>query len=72
MTWAVFTLYLHDHYAPADFEVINGNMNKLMVKERGFTRFDSFSNKLLELYKEKQHKTVADLYPSIFRWCGEQ
>ncbi|HET6557939.1 MAG TPA: DUF4932 domain-containing protein, partial [Prolixibacteraceae bacterium] len=52
MTWAVFALYLHDHYSKEDFDVINNNMNQLM-KERGFLLFDTFSDKLLQLYISK-------------------
>jgi hypothetical protein len=72
MTWATFALYLYDHYSKDDFHLINDNMNKLMNDERGFIRFRDFSSKLNELYKNKQGKTIAELYPAIFVWCKEQ
>lgn len=69
MTWAVYTLYAYDTYAPDVFERAIESQVKFMVTNRGFTRFREFNNALLNLYtKKKEGQKVADLYPDIIRW----
>lgn len=69
MTWAVFTLYAFDNFAPDDFNVINQRTENLMVNYRGFSEFKKFNQALLELYKNKKaDQSIADLYPAILDW----
>jgi hypothetical protein len=70
MTWAVFTLYLHDNYDQKDFEIINDRMTKQMVDSRKFVRFEQFDKKLLELYlAREQGQTIPELYPAMLEWA---
>lgn len=72
MTWAVFTLYAYDTYPPEVFAAVNTRTETQMEKWRGFSRFRSFNQKLLELYKAKPAQMpISDLYPLMLKWCSE-
>lgn len=72
MTWAVFTLFAYDHLSEADFAIVNPIVENQMVNSRGFLKFKSFNNKLLELYKQQKTPSIEDLYPAILEWCENQ
>ena len=66
MTWAAFTLYLHDNFSKEDFDFINKSAEKLMIEGRRFVRFKEFNEKLLEMYlARKEGEKVSDMYPKI-------
>jgi hypothetical protein len=70
MTWAIFTLYVHDNYEQKDFEIINDKMTRQMVKSRKFVLFEQFDKKLLEIYMaRKEGQTIPDLYPAVLDWA---
>jgi hypothetical protein len=72
MTWAVFLLYAHDMYSEEDYEKIQQFTVETM-NWRGFVKFESFAEKLLELYEnKKEDEMISDLYSPILRWARRQ
>lgn len=71
MTWAVFTLYILEHYQPADFKIIKEQTEQFITQKRGFYRFPEFNQKLLDLYQKSTDKKIAALYPSMLAWSKE-
>lgn len=73
MTWATFTLYLHDNFSKEDFDFINKSAEKLMIEGRRFVRFKEFNEKLLDIYlARKEGEKVSDMYPKILEWASSQ
>jgi hypothetical protein len=72
MNWALVNLRLAE-YAPADErDAMIGSVNRMMVRGRGFPRFEAFSRFLVPLYLERGGRTLADLYPEIIAWFEQQ
>ncbi len=72
MTWAVFLLYADDVYKGPAFDEIMRMTIDTMVKRRKFIRFEEFSDKLLQLYRNRdEEQRIPDLYPSILTWAEE-
>jgi hypothetical protein len=73
MTWSVFNLYAYDTYKKETFEYINRRTENNMVDNRSFVKFNEFNRRLLELYKNrKKNQTIANLFPEIIEWMGNQ
>ncbi|HEY4651145.1 MAG TPA: DUF4932 domain-containing protein [Pontibacter sp.] len=70
MTWAVYDLFLHEHFPQVAQQV---SQNWAMQNEtRGFYASALFHAKLKELYENrKKGQTVKDLYPALLKWCGK-
>lgn len=72
-THSLYLLYIHDNFAPADYEIIKQNRFALMTKRRGFIKFEEFHNEFLRLYKtKKQSEKISDIYPRIIQWLSTQ
>ena len=71
MTWAVFILYLNDTADTEEFfRQVSDAVVDQMIASRQFIRFRQFSDKLLELYKQRgPSETIVDLYPGILDWA---
>jgi hypothetical protein len=73
MTWAVFSLYLKDHFSAAVFEKRNEAEAAFMATRRGFKKFKEFNAELLELYlHRKENERVYDLHSPMVQWANEQ
>ncbi len=70
MTWAVFTLYMREHYAEADYLVAKAAIEKQMENSRDFLRFSMFNDQLLDLYTANPI-SIPDLYPAMLEWVKE-
>jgi len=70
MTWAVFTLYLKEYYAEADFLEAKKAIEKQMENSRKFLQFGAFNDQLLSIY-EANPTSIPDLYPTILEWVKE-
>jgi len=71
MTWAVFSLYVYDHYDEDIFNNINDLTVNTMVNYRKFIRFEEFNNKLLHLYiNRKKNTRISELYAGILRYAN--
>ncbi len=69
MTWSVFILFAYDRYENDNFNSINQITLNTMVS-RKFILFEQFSNKLLELYLNREEgETIPDFYPDILKWA---
>lgn len=73
MNWGLIDLYnwdqLEDH---SHFEELHTNTKRIM-KDRGFVRFDEFSDFLLDLYRNRPEGTRLErLYPQIVAWFEAQ
>jgi hypothetical protein len=72
MTFAAFSLFTYDRYSQEDFENINRTTIDLML-DRGFPKYESFFEKILELYKNRsENETVSDLLTDIIEWAKSQ
>jgi hypothetical protein len=73
MTWAVFDLFAYERYSEIDFNTIKTTTIQIMKNNRKFIPFESFDNKLLELYKNRTTgETIVDLFPAIIEWAVQQ
>ena len=72
MTWAVFTLYLYDNFDTKTFNKHNKEEADFMQNGRGFIRFLSFNDFVLDWYKENQSKSIIELYPVVIEWVKKQ
>ncbi len=69
MTWAVYSLYAKEKYKKKDFEAINAFIEKMMVEQRGFTKYKEFNRELLEQYRKKgKNQGIESLYPGMLAW----
>ena len=72
MTWAVYDLYIYEHYPQDMFEQIKSSTDAKMENERGFIQFTEFENYLLNLFKNKSgNEKIEDFYPDIMNWVRE-
>jgi hypothetical protein len=70
MTWAVYDIFLHKHFP--NFADTIGLYFSYQNDSRGFKFSQLFTQKLLELYKEKgNEETIKDLYPKLLEWTYE-
>lgn len=68
LTWAVYSLYLHDTYPPAEREAVIADVERVMLW-RGFPKFVAFNREVLRLYQQKPAtSSIADLYPALIEW----
>ncbi len=72
MTWAVFTLYLYDNFDTKIFNKKNKEAADFMQNGRGFIRFHSFNDFVLDWYKENQNRSFLELYPVVIDWIKKQ
>jgi len=64
-----FYNYIARSRAANQQDVLIKRVNRMMVKNRGFTRFREFNTFLMDLYDSKKKKeTIADLYHDIIAW----
>jgi hypothetical protein len=69
MNWALVSLRLTDLTKGKEQKELLRQINHTMVKKRGFAKFEKLTNYLVPLYeKNKNRKTVAQMYPQIVRW----
>jgi hypothetical protein len=69
MTWGTYLLYAHDTYQEDVYNATTSETIEFM-NYRGFTRFNQFYTKLLELYINRNpSEKVSDLYTKILYWC---
>lgn len=69
MTWAVYSLYLADHYSQADLDEYLPKMVNQMEKSRGFINFGRFNNELLKTYNENRSASMDSLYTHMLNWA---
>lgn len=62
MTFAVYSLYLNDHYPAKEVEKYLPSMENLMEKGRGFIRFKDFNRIMLKKYQENPQIPMKDLF----------
>ncbi|MFC5409363.1 DUF4932 domain-containing protein [Larkinella bovis] len=73
MNYALVTLLYSDLFDKQTFQSLKTNLENNMVNQRGFRHFREFNEELLRLYQNRQPgQTVADLYPAIIAWSGQQ
>jgi Domain of unknown function (DUF4932) len=72
ITWAVFTLYAQDNFAPADFATINRITTDFMVGPRGFPKYREFNDKLLSYYQANRQAKAKDLFDQMLAWAKTQ
>lgn len=72
MTWAVFSLYCMDNYPGKQVDEFVNNMERQMVKSRGFIRFKEFNRQLMSLYEKNRKITIDELYKEMIAWCAKQ
>ena len=71
MNWGLVSLYYTD-FAPDEEEAkLISDMEGNMKKYRGFKKFPEFNQFLVELYKGKGEKPLADFYPQIIKWFAD-
>ena len=67
MNWVLVSLYLADRAPPGDLPRLLAAVDRTMIR-RGFPRFPELSAFLVELYRNRGERTLADLYPDIIAW----
>jgi len=73
MNWALVSLWFTDSAPDHERAAMIGSLERLMTERRGFLRFGTFNQFLLELYKDRRPgQTVADLYPRIIAWFDSE
>lgn len=69
MTWAVYDIFLKKHFPDLADEI--GLNWSFQNDSRGFIYAQLFTQKLLELYHEKEkNETINDLYPKLLDWTS--
>lgn len=72
MTFAVYSLYIHDHYNEKDVVQYLPNLHDMMVNTRGFILFKEFNEVMLAKYKEDKTIKLTALYEYMLDWCAKQ
>lgn len=72
MTWGVFLLYARDTYPDAVYQAVADYTVNSMIQNRGFIRFDDFSEELLRLYSNTGIQMIAEFYPGVIGWAEAQ
>lgn len=73
MTWSVYLLYVKDKLndRPGEFDKIFQETSRAMIKGRGFSQFESFAKKTLELYDSNPSKKVEDIQKDMIEWSSK-
>jgi len=73
MTWAVFGIYVYDRFGESNYEKVMLQPTEFMENNRGFVKFQSFYQHLLELFQKYDgKKRVPELYPEILEWVKNE
>ncbi len=73
MNWALINLRITDYVSEDEQDKLIKNVERTMVKGRGFLKFEEFNHFLLTKYRERNDTTtIADLYPQIIEWFDKQ
>jgi len=67
MTFGLFLIYCKDHFSDDVTKRTNEQLTALMAEmaDRGFTKMKTFTENLLKIYDNNQHKKVDDWYPEF-------
>lgn len=69
MNWGLINLRFVDCVPHEEQDKLMNSVVRIMVKGRGFTKFEEFNEFLVEKYRNRNEGiTVADLYPDIIKW----
>ena len=68
MTWAVYSLYVHDHFSVEEREAFLPRMESQMQLGRGYTHFKAFNQELLQFYIDNPEAPVTDWYNHMLAW----
>jgi hypothetical protein len=68
MTFAMFSLYVNDHFSWKETMEFLPTMEKQMIEKRGYVRFKEFNRALLEKYRKQAGISINDLYAYILEW----
>lgn len=68
MNWGLVSLYYADHAPKEEQEKMISSVENNMQKYRGFKKFPEFNRFLVQLYKNRGNKVLAELYPEIIDW----
>jgi Domain of unknown function (DUF4932) len=72
MNWALVSLRFMDMGPKEDWEIFFTDVENNQQNRRGFIQFKAFNRFLIKAYQERaKGQTVADLYPQIIKWFGE-
>ncbi|MFM7486584.1 MAG: DUF4932 domain-containing protein [Cytophagales bacterium] len=72
MTFAVYSLYLNDNYAPNEVKEFLPKMETQMEESRGYIKFKNFNRTLLEKYQQNPNIRITDLYEFILDWAATE
>ncbi|MGB3545202.1 DUF4932 domain-containing protein [Rubrivirga sp.] len=73
MTWAVFLLYIDDHYPAETAAETRDGVTRFMERNRGFVQFGAFEGALADRYARRAPgETVADLIPDLAAWMADR
>jgi hypothetical protein len=72
MTWAVYSLYLHDNYSEKDIREYMPKFENQMEESRGYVAFRKFNGALLKKYQEDPNIGMHDLYTFILDWADKE
>lgn len=72
MTWAIFTLYLYDHFDPTFFSKRNEIESNFMEESRGFIKYSAFNDFVLDWYKSNPNEPLKNLFPQVLSWINSQ
>jgi len=68
MTFAVYSLYVNDHFSSKELTEFLPHMEKQMSEQRGYVRFKEFNRTLLEKYRKQSGISIKELYDYILQW----
>jgi hypothetical protein len=68
MNWGLVSLYYADYAPKEEQEKMIIAVENNMKKYRGFKKFPEFNRYLVQLYKNRGSKVLAELYPEIIDW----
>lgn len=68
MTWAMYSLYLHDNYPDIEVQNYLPKLENQMEEGRGFINFEKFNQTLLNHYIQNPNIKMPDLYKFILDW----
>ncbi len=71
MTWALYSLYLLDHYDQDEIEEYLVQYERFMEKNRGFLQFGAFNRKLIAIYKRGSEWDIETTYLELLSWSQE-
>ncbi len=70
MNWGLVSLRIVDALPAAEQQPLIAAIDAFMTR-RGFLQFAAFDAFLVELYRGREERTIADLYPQIIAWFEE-